>query len=283
MLIGMQFAVIETFLAIVDSGSLIGAADRMAVSQSTVTTRLQGLEAQLGQTLLRRRKSGIELTAAGFKFHRYAEVMANLWRQAQQETSLPEGVESVCNIGCQLDLWPGLGEDIFGRIRQEQPKVALAAWPGEQAELDRWLGTGQVDIAFTYAAAAHDNQTIHPLPPEHLVLVSDRADSPMRFDPAYVFVEGGADFRERHAATYADADTAQISFASAVWAREHLNTAGGSAYLPMRLVADDLASGALFRVADAPEFTRNVYVVTTDTGMANRAWWPPLLEQLRRS
>jgi len=278
----VQLVGIETFLAIVDAGSLIGAADQLSVSQSTVTARLQNLESHLGQTLLRRQKSGVELTAAGFKFQRYAEVMSNLWRQAQQETSLPEGVESVCNIGCHLDLWSGLGEECFGRIRQEQPAVALAAWPGEQAELDRWLGTGLVDIAFTYTAAAHDNQTIHPLPPDQLVLVSNRPDAPMRFDPAYVFVEGGADFRERHAATYADAGTAQISFASAVWARDHLLSAGGSAYLPMRMVADDLGSGALFQVADAPEFSRNVYVVTTDVSMAGRPWWLPLLDQLRQ-
>jgi len=116
----VQLVGIETFLAIVDAGSLIGAADQLSVSQSTVTARLQNLESHLGQTLLRRQKSGVELTAAGFKFQRYAEVMSNLWRQAQQETSLPEGVESVCNIGCHLDLWSGLGEECFGRIRQEQ-------------------------------------------------------------------------------------------------------------------------------------------------------------------
>ena len=46
-------------------------------------------EAEIGQKLLHRHKSGAELTSAGFKFMRYAEVMTQLWRQARAEKKLP--------------------------------------------------------------------------------------------------------------------------------------------------------------------------------------------------
>lgn len=55
---GVQMATIETLLAIVETGSLVRAAERLSVSQSAVTTRLQSLEQELGHTLVRRQKSG---------------------------------------------------------------------------------------------------------------------------------------------------------------------------------------------------------------------------------
>ncbi len=263
---------LETFLTIVDTGSLVKASAQLNVSQSTVTARLKALENELGQTLLHRDRSGIELTAAGFKLQKYAEVMTNLWRQAKSETGLPEGVDNVCNIGCSVDLWPTRGRDLFRDIHERHPATALAAWPGEQAELDQWLGTGLVDIALTYESGAHDNQVVQTLEPEQLILVTSLEGSPMRFDPNYVFVEAGDDFRRRHAEAYADADTAKVSFGSAVWALEHLLSTDGSAYLPELLVQPHLDAGQLFRIDEAPVFDRSVYLVTTVTAAATWSW-----------
>ena len=57
----MHLAALQTFLAIVETGSLVRASQRLNVTQSTVTARLKGLEAELGQTLLYRQKSGAQI------------------------------------------------------------------------------------------------------------------------------------------------------------------------------------------------------------------------------
>ena len=95
----MNLAELQTFLAIVETGSLVRASEKLNITQSTVTARLKGLESELGRTLLHRHKSGAELTAAGLKFKRYAEVMSELWRQARLETALPPSVDTVFKIG----------------------------------------------------------------------------------------------------------------------------------------------------------------------------------------
>lgn len=276
----MNLAILRTFLAIVETGSLVRASERLNVTQSTVTARLKALEDELGQTLIHRQKSGASLTSSGRKFKRSADAMLELWQQARQETSLPDGIEAVCRIGCHMDLWPQLGKPLFGALYKERPSLALSAWPGEQAELDRWLGTGLVDAALTYQPAAHDNQTVHALSPEALVLVSDREDSPMRFDPAYVYVDLGDDFGRRHAAAYADADTAKTTFGSAVWALDHLLAHEGSAYLPAGLAAPHVAAGQLHLVADAPTFSRARYLITNEAAGTDWSWLLDLLEQL---
>ena len=257
----MNLTALETYLAIVDSGNLVRAAEKLHVSQSTVTTRLQTLERDVGAQLVTRHKSGVELTEAGRRFRHHAEVMLELWGQATQDVALPDSIDVVASIGCHTDLWSGPGRALFDAIRTEHPNAALTVLPGDQTEIERLLRGGLIDIALTYEVAVQHNQTIRSLPSERLILVSDRPDSPMRFDPQYIYVESGEDFRRRHAAAYSDAGTARLSFGNAHWALEELLQNGGSAYLPDRVVSKHLAAERLFAIAGAPEFTRNIYLV----------------------
>lgn len=270
----VNLSVLKTFLAIIESGSLVRASERLNVTQSTVTARLKSLEEELGQTLLIRQKSGTTLTPSGIKLKRYAEVMTELWRQARQEAALPEGIELVCNIGCHFDLWPHHGKPLFEAIRREQPAVALSAWPGGPAELADWLNAGLIDLALTYQPPARAHQSQHALPHERLVLVSTDPAAPMRFDPGYVYVEAGEEFGRLHAAAYADADTAKISFGSAQWGLGHLLARGGSAYLPFEMARAHLNAGKLFVVSGAPEFSRIPFIVINETAVAGWDWLP---------
>lgn len=275
----MNLASLETFLAIVDTGSLVRASEKLHVSQSTVTTRLQALEREIGSPLATRQKSGIELTEAGRRFRHHATVMIELWSQAQRDVARPSTIDAVCSIGCHGDLWTGPGRRLFDAITSTHPNAAVTVLPAYHAELERLLRGGLVDIAVTYEVAVHHNQTIRSLVPDQLILVSDRADSPMRWDPGYVYVESGEDFRRRHAAAYADADTANLSFGSAQWALEELLTNGGSAYLPERMVTHHLDTGRLHRISDAPEFTRNAYLVITERA-STWSWLEDVLDAL---
>src|SRR5271170_3932547 len=147
----MNLEELRTFLDVVETGSLVAASRRLNVTQSTVTARLNALEAEIGQKLLHRGKSGTELTSPGFKFKRYAEVMLQLWRQARYEVSLPKGFEGVCNVGLEFDLWRCLGQRFLDYVRTHCPKIALALWPIVKHEVDRLLKTGLIYIAFGYA------------------------------------------------------------------------------------------------------------------------------------
>ena len=88
----MNLGELQTFLEVIDTGSLAAAAPRLHVTPSTVTARINALEEQLGCRLLHRNKSGAELTSAGFRLQRYAELMTQLWRQARHDVALPPGV-----------------------------------------------------------------------------------------------------------------------------------------------------------------------------------------------
>lgn len=260
----MNLTGLETYLAIVESGNLVRASEKLHVSQSTVTTRLQALERHVGARLVARQKSGIELTEAGRRFRHHAETIIELWGQATEDVALPDSIEVVASIGCHVDLWPGPGRALFDAIRKEHPGAALTVLPGDQSEIERLVRSGLIDVALTYEVAVQHNQSIRPLPSENLVLVSDRPNSPMRFDPKYIYVDSGEDFRRRHAAAYSDAGTARLRFGRAEWALEEILRNGGSAYLPERLVEQHVDAGQLHRIPEAPDFTRNAYLIVSE-------------------
>ena len=277
----MNIVSLRTFLAIVETGSLVRASEKMNVTQSTVTARLRTLEDEVGQSLLRRNKSGATLTPAGTKLLRYAEIMVGLWRQARLETSLPAGTDSVCNFGCHIDLWPSCGKTFCQSVTRVEPKMGVSIQQGGREELEDWLGSGLVDVILTYEPGLRGNQTIHALRPEDIVLYTTRAGSPIRHDPHYAYIEHGDEFRARHAAVYSDADTARVTFGCATWGLEYLLEHGGSAYFSRHLVDEHLKNGRLFEVDGAPVFLRKRYLVVNDDAVGGWGWIGPLIRRLQ--
>ena len=269
----MHLNELRTFLTIIETGSLVRASEQLNITQSTVTARLKSLEDELGQMLINRQKSGATLTAAGVRLQRYANTISDLWMQARQETALPDALSSVCNLACHPDLWPALGSEIFNFIRTHHPHVALSIWHGGQNELSGWLNAGLSDVSLTYWPNANQKQSVFPLLTDRLVLVSDREESPIKFDPQYVFVEAGEEFGRQHAAAYADADTARISFGNAQLGLDHLLQRGGSAYLPERMALPYIHSKRLFILEEAPVFERNAFVVANKTALDAWPWF----------
>lgn len=276
----MNLQELRTLLAIVDAGSLIRASQLLNVTQSTVTARLKSLEDEVGQTLVNRNKSGATLTAAGVRLHRYAGTISNLWHQARQETALPDGMSGMCNLACESDLWPNLGERFFQMLQADHPQVGISVWLGSQADVSRWLTEGKSDIAFTYRSAVSHGQGQVEVKSDNLVLVSTEPDSSIRFDPRYVYVEAGDTFGREHAATYADAGTARINFGNATTGLEYLLNVGGSAYLPQRLAQGALDQNQLSILQDAPSFKRPVFLTFSNEARDSWAWLDPMLDAL---
>jgi LysR family transcriptional regulator, flagellar master operon regulator len=273
----MNIDALRTFIEVIETGSLVGAARRLNVTQSTVTARMDRLEEEVGQKLLHRYKSGAELTSAGFTFQRYAELMLQVWRRAKSEASLPEGVTGACNLGCDFDLWENLGERFVAFVHEHCPGVGIAAWPGEQLQLDRWLGNGLVDVALCYAPQAREPLTARLLFDDDLVLVAaGRACA----GSAYIYVDHGDEFRRQHAIAFPTESTPAVVLASSRWGIDYLLRWGGSGYLPLRHARAHIASGGLALVPGARRFKRSIYAVWNPQSTASWDWFQAALARV---
>ena len=71
----MDTELARTFLAVIGTGSFVAAAERIHVTQSTVSARIRTLEDQLGTPLFTRNKAGAALTDAGRRFQKHAALL----------------------------------------------------------------------------------------------------------------------------------------------------------------------------------------------------------------
>ncbi|MBN3855304.1 LysR family transcriptional regulator [Paraburkholderia sp. Ac-20340] len=69
---GLDLAQLRTFLAVTEAGSVSGAAERVFLSQSSVSEQLKKLEDRIGQPLFVRSKQGVTPTPSGAKLAEHA-------------------------------------------------------------------------------------------------------------------------------------------------------------------------------------------------------------------
>ena len=75
-----RIELIQTFVRIVEAGSLSAAAQQLGTSQPTVSRRLQALERSLGIKLLQRSTHVMKLTEDGDRCFAHAKALLEDWR-----------------------------------------------------------------------------------------------------------------------------------------------------------------------------------------------------------
>lgn len=276
----MNIDLARTFLEIVDTGNFNRAAERLSVTQSTVSMRIKALEDELGRPLFVRSKSGTQLTAAGLQFRRYATTMVRVWEQARQELALPPGFRTVLNIGGQFSLWDRLLVQWIPWMRTAMPDVALKAEVGLSDGIMRQLIEGLLDVGVMYSPTSRPGLHIEKLLDERLVMVSTRSRAVDEWDEDYVLVDWGPEFRAAHSQSFPNLKTPAVSVGLGALGLQHILAYGGTGYLPMRVARSYLATGRLFHVTGAPEFRRPAYLVHAED--ENREdWFATALDGLR--
>lgn len=261
----MKIDHIRTFLEIAASGSFSQAADRLNVTQSTVSGRIKSMEERFGRPLFVRGHAGVELTSAGQRLRRYAEGIERLWQQSQQQLALPEGYRTVLALGAQVSLWERLILDWMPRMRRQAPAVALQVQADYSNSLMRQLSDGLLDICVMYQPRHAAGLVIEDLFEETLVMASrEPRDVSMDWVEDYVFVDWGDTFHADHSEAFPDLETPAVSVGLGALGLQYILQNGGAGYFPRRMVDPLVAAGELHLVRGAPTARRPAYVVYTD-------------------
>lgn len=278
----MNLLHVQTFLVVVETGNLNKAAAKLNVTQSTVTARINALEDLLGQKLLRRIKSGAELTATGSRFVKHAQILVQVWKQARHDTSLPRGFDDVCNFGCTDPLWVGGGELWLDTIRADYPSVAVNVESGSETDMRPWITNSMVDAAIAYEPPPATGFSIAPIFEDMFIEVASVPRDLMRWDPGYVYVDLGEEFRRWHAEAFPVDDTAVVTFTNSAFALNYILRWGGSAYLPYRIARTHIDAGLLFEVKRAPRFKRTAYLVHNTARAQGWHWFDAVLAKFKQ-
>ncbi len=256
----VQFDHLETFLELARNRSFSRTAERMHVTQSTVSMRIKVLETTLDRTLFHRGRGDVSLSRAGERFHRYAVGMRRMWQQAVQEVRLPEGYTRVISVSSQVSLWERLMLRWLPWMRQHAPHVAINVSTERSSTIAAQLGDGTLDLALMYEPQTLGGITVERLLDEKLVLVSNvRRERKDAWVEDYVYVDWGEEFRRQHAEAFTSLEMPSITVDLGELGLRHVLLSGGSGYFPLRMVASHLREKRLYRVEGAPQFRRPVF------------------------
>ena len=256
----MDTELARTFLTVAATGNFVAAASRLHVTQSTVSARVQSLEADLGARLFQRGRNGAVLTAAGKRFLRHAKNLVRTVEQARHDVGLPRGFRDVLTLSGRIALWEGFLPHWVAWMRAAAPDVSLRMEIGFEADIMQSLVEGTVDIGVMYTPAARSGLAVEPLFDESLLLVtSDLARGWP--DSEYIHVDWGPEFHAQFGEHFPDAGPPAL-LANVGWLGvQHLLAYGGSGYYPVRLVRQHLADGRLWRLPDSPVIRLPAWVV----------------------
>jgi DNA-binding transcriptional LysR family regulator len=138
---------LEAFLAVVETGSIVGASARLHLTQPGVSRRIQSLEEQLGVALLDRQSKPLKPTAAGRETYAQGRRMLRVLDDLKTGLS-PEGVVSG---DFRLGISPYLSEvgitALADRLRDSFPNLALRITTGWPEQLLGQLRGNEIDVA----------------------------------------------------------------------------------------------------------------------------------------
>ncbi|MBU0657084.1 MAG: LysR family transcriptional regulator [Gammaproteobacteria bacterium] len=118
----------ESFVAVVDAGSITAAADRLELTVAAVSKRLKMLESELGARLLTRNTRQLALTDAGHYYYQHChEILEEVARVDQQLLAMQGKLSGVLRINMPMTYGKMRLTGLLIRFLQYHPEIHLTA------------------------------------------------------------------------------------------------------------------------------------------------------------
>ncbi|WP_421989255.1 LysR family transcriptional regulator [Roseococcus sp.] len=252
----MNIKQLEAFIAIARHGSFVEAAERLNLTQSTVSARIKELEQDLAVALFDRSRRQIQLTPKGRELLDYADRVIALQREIKRRIGSPEALAGVVRIGVAELIAVTWLPRFTAMVRERYPAVILQFEVAMNPSMVNGVRSGDLDIALIIAPERQPELQMRDLGavafawmagasfelPERAITVEDLRRWPIIYQSADSFMNqlmnsilypGG---KSRRSGTSCNSLAARIS----------LTTAGlGVSLMPRMTLERDIAEGRL--------------------------------------
>ncbi len=147
----MDTQFLNTFVRVVDQGSMAAAARELNISAAAVAQQMHKLERYIGAPLLARAGRTVKLTEAGARILQRAR---DLLRDVSDLSTLAndEDGSGELRLGAGINAQTGLLPDILVRMVQKYPRIKVFVSPGRSLDLYRSVESGELDAALVLKA-----------------------------------------------------------------------------------------------------------------------------------
>ena len=175
----MDLSDLAIFKAVVEEGGIVRAARKLHRVQSSVTSRIQQLEASVGTRLFVRNKQRLHLSSSGKVLLAYADRLLGLAEEARNAVAdgPPRGV---LKLGALESTTASRLPAVFCTFHQRFPDVRIELTTGTNDALVTAVGDRRLDAAFVAVAPSRPELTYCGVFNERLVLITSLAHAPVK-------------------------------------------------------------------------------------------------------
>src|SRR5579862_2940462 len=174
----MDLVLLRSLLAVVDAGTITDAAERINVSQSALSRRLQQLETDLGAPLLVRGRHGIEPTALGRMAVDEGRAIVDRYDRLRESIGLHVDLhEGTVRVGGGATVASFLLPAAIAEFQSHHPGIRFQVKEAGSHEIAADVSAGDLEIGVVTRPVPARDLDIEDLFVDQIVLVA-RSDHP---------------------------------------------------------------------------------------------------------
>lgn len=230
----MNRQLLLTYMDVLETRNFNRTAERLNVTQSTVSARIRQLEDELGTRLFERGRGGADPTAAGRRFETHCRSLLAAWSLAKRDVSTGGGLSRPqLRVSVQFSLAQSVLVDWAKQIRAQVPKLDLYLEANFSQQIQRDVLTGETDIGIVYAPQQYPDVHVAEFGSENYVMLSTDCDWFLEVNwTRYIKVAYTSYFERQHDELFPNLVHVQTVVGSDDLAAGFLKSGGGTAYLP---------------------------------------------------
>jgi LysR family transcriptional regulator, cyn operon transcriptional activator len=160
------------FLAVAEAGSFSRAADRLGISQPSVSQQIRDLEAGLRVSLFQRRGKRILLTPRGLIFQEHARaILRQLENFLQELNSEPGQLRGALHLGVVPVLNVPLVPHLLGLFAANHPGISVIVEEISSTEIETALEEGRMDVGLGFVTRHSPNLRYERLCKDEFALI----------------------------------------------------------------------------------------------------------------
>jgi DNA-binding transcriptional LysR family regulator len=268
----MELNHLKYFYQVAQEGSFTGAAKVLRVQQPTISKMVRSVEAQLGLTLVERRKRGILLTAAG---SRVFEACKDIFGRIEEIEAISDQEDAECrgplNFGVNDCVSSHLVPPVLRGYLKDHPKVRPSIFSGNSALICREILEGRIDFGMFFATPDPRGFDIIELSPVtfHLVTAARVAGALSPGDVCKsLIVSREIDYeRERRSPSLEMLRKSKIGFEALITSNTYdsqkklVSEGLGAALIPAFMVKNEIRSGMFQRLYPKKTFQYSLKLI----------------------
>ena len=257
----MNFDNLNTFISLLEHRNYNVVAEKLNVSQSTVSARIMTLEDAIGSKLFERSRSGVFPTFSGTRFEPHARLLLDSWNHAKNDLISNTHFDDILRLSCEYGLLSSRLVDFILILQEKLPRTRLDLQTRSVNTVSEKVATGMVDIGLVYTPQYLPNVTISEVGIERFVMVSTITDKLREVDSKrYFFARYTKQLEQFQQEELSHLTDYLCSIDEGVVAIDLLQNIGGSVYLSKGVAEKLIEKNSSCKIVqDAPVIQQPIF------------------------